>query len=570
MNSHTDPAEGTAPRRSSDPTQDSNEPPPREADRPRRSPAFSGDLQRRFGARVLDTASALRRPGQPEPYPTVYVGDALLVRGDPQLAEQTRRELVAFAKGKDIEVRQTDAADTCRAQVRTLRVSADSREKLVAGCSERLRLAPAGRGASKPVDAWNLLQEFRSHLGDRSELLPSIGLEHLLVATPFTDWGGITGAPFTDWGSATVNPFTDWGGAQGALTGYGEPGMGGRQPVSWLGRPPVCRVPHLRDANGADHHDPDAPRPLVAVLDTGVGEHPWLDASHVVRDPTFAGQPLGVPASGADSSGSSNAFLGLLDAEAGHGTFISGLVRQACPDALILAVRVYGGVGVVPEGDLARSIQLLAQRQAAAVHGVQENGRPIQPVDVVNLSLGYYHEEPEDAQYDQVLLPSLKLLGELGATVVVSAGNDATDRPMFPAAFAPWTRGVQPSHDALPLISVAAANPNGSTALFSNGGEWVSTVRHGAAVVSTLPVTFNGADQPAVSLADPDGHSRAALDPDDFSGGFAVWSGTSFAAPVLGGQLAAHLDTAIAAHTAGSAVDHGWSAITALVKMARP
>jgi hypothetical protein len=34
---------------------------------------------------------------------------------------------------------------------------------------------------------------------------------------------------------------------------------------------------------------------------------------------------------------------------------------------------------------------------------------------------------------------------------------------------------------------------------------------------------------------------RETIDPDDFSGGFAVWSGTSFAAPVAAGELACAL-----------------------------
>ena len=34
------------------------------------------------------------------------------------------------------------------------------------------------------------------------------------------------------------------------------------------------------------------------------------------------------------------------------------------------------------------------------------------------------------------------------------------------------------------------------------------------------------------------GETRASMDPDDFTAGFAVWSGTSFAAPVFAGQLA--------------------------------
>jgi serine protease len=37
------------------------------------------------------------------------------------------------------------------------------------------------------------------------------------------------------------------------------------------------------------------------------------------------------------------------------------------------------------------------------------------------------------------------------------------------------------------------------------------------------------------------GRVREAIDPDDFRSGFAVWSGTSFAAPLMAGAVAAAL-----------------------------
>ena len=37
------------------------------------------------------------------------------------------------------------------------------------------------------------------------------------------------------------------------------------------------------------------------------------------------------------------------------------------------------------------------------------------------------------------------------------------------------------------------------------------------------------------------GRTRESVDPDDFSGGFALWSGTSFAAPIVAGRVARHL-----------------------------
>ena len=55
--------------------------------------------------------------------------------------------------------------------------------------------------------------------------------------------------------------------------------------------------------------------------------------------------------------------------------------------------------------------------------------------------MGYYHETPEDLLFDPTMYDILRLMGECGVAVVCSAGNDATARPMFPAAFAPWADG---------------------------------------------------------------------------------------------------------------------------------
>ncbi|HEX2705227.1 MAG TPA: hypothetical protein VHM65_05670, partial [Candidatus Lustribacter sp.] len=65
---------------------------------------------------------------------------------------------------------------------------------------------------------------------------------------------------------------------------------------------------------------------------------------------------------------------------------------------------------------------------------------------------------------------------------------------------------------------------------------------------------------------------RATVDPDDLSGGFGIWSGTSFAAPVLAGELAAHLaaDPDIGKPDLASALERGWRALEEELPWTRP
>jgi subtilisin family serine protease len=166
---------------------------------------------------------------------------------------------------------------------------------------------------------------------------------------------------------------------------------------------------------------------------------------------------------------------------------------------------------------------------------------------VVSLSLGYFSESAADVAYSSGLWSVIDALLGMGVIVVAAAGNYSTSRKFYPAAF---TSRPVPSGQ-LPLISVGALNPNGSKALFSDGGQWITAWAAGAAVVSTFPTDVNGSREPEISLhAHPaskfpaDGSpfaERAALDPDDYSGGFAVWSGTSFSAPLLAAHIARSL-----------------------------
>jgi subtilisin family serine protease len=116
----------------------------------------------------------------------------------------------------------------------------------------------------------------------------------------------------------------------------------------------------------------------------------------------------------------------------------------------------------------------------------------------------------------------------MGVLVIAAAGNYTTKRRYYPAAFAddPSAAGH------LAVVSVGALNPNGSSAAFSDGGSWVHGWAHGAAVMSAFPVDINGPFNAPVGDRQFQG-----LDPDDYRSGFAAWSGTSFAAPLMAAHL---------------------------------
>jgi hypothetical protein len=310
---------------------------------------------------------------------------------------------------------------------------------------------------------------------------------------------------------------------------------------------------------------------VVGVLDTGCGEHPWL-TSVVNHSVTLDGNPIGRfdpqtdPERWPDQAGPLD---GGIDEYAGHGTFICGLVHQACPDADILAWRIVGSDGPIVESDLVDTLADIAELVRRHRDG-EDGGHPI---DVLTLSMGYYHETPEDLLFDPTMYDILRLMGECGTTVVCSAGNDATARPMFPAAFAPWSDGggpVAPDASVAPVVSVGALNPNGTDALFTNTGPWVRAYATGAAVVSTIP-PFQGGWQPSVRT-EAYQRVRETLDPDDYAGLFAIWSGTSFAAPLLAGRLAEAISPELpapsAADTAAAAVERSWQAVSALTDIA--
>ncbi len=195
--------------------------------------------------------------------------------------------------------------------------------------------------------------------------------------------------------------------------------------------------------------------------------------------------------------------------------------------------------GVIVESDLVLALQRLGEAVQRGASGGTDGVR----VDVLNMSMGYYHETPADALFDPTMYDLLRALRECGTVVVTSAGNDATSGEQYPAAFTPHPGGfvTSPEPGCAPLLSVGANNPDGTVALFSNCGDWVTSWATGAAVVTTMPPFQGGYEPQARTVAL--GQERASLDPDSFVQGFGVWSGTSFSAPVVAGRVAQRLWT---------------------------
>jgi len=181
----------------------------------------------------------------------------------------------------------------------------------------------------------------------------------------------------------------------------------------------------------------------------------------------------------------------ILDFEAAHGTFICGLAHRLAPLLRIDPERVLD-----PRGwgdDLTVAMGMAQQRSP-----------------VVNCSFGGY---TEDDRAPLALQEALRALGR-NVVVVAAAGNNASDRPFWPAAFKR-------------VIAVAALDTTVTPhrpARFSNYGWWVDVCAPGVDLHSAY---VNGTWQ-----LDP---SQEAM---TFAG-WAAWSGTSFAAPLVAATIAA-------------------------------
>ncbi|MBB5954659.1 hypothetical protein FHS29_001229 [Saccharothrix tamanrassetensis] len=208
----------------------------------------------------------------------------------------------------------------------------------------------------------------------------------------------------------------------------------------------------------------------AAVLDTGLDPHPW-----------FAGR------SWFAASGHSPEVLDAdgrpgQDRQAGHGTFVTGVLLQHAPGVRVRHRRVLSSLGLSDDATVARGLR--------ALRGT---------ADIAVLTASCHTA-------DDMCPPVLRHEVErLGAVVVAAAGNGATSRPVWPAA----------------LPEVVAV---GADAPFSNHGPWVDAIAPGVDVTSSF-----------VRLT-PSGDAAPGTETREY--GYARWSGTSFAAPRVAADIA--------------------------------
>jgi hypothetical protein len=284
----------------------------------------------------------------------------------------------------------------------------------------------------------------------------------------------------------------------------------------------------------ADSRDAYAPKPLngtgtVVVFDTS------LDPSKMDRSP-------------AD---------GFMDATAGHGTFIQGIVSAAYtgPSA---HVDITTSAGIITEASMARALAAYAFAKG----------------DVASLSAGTYACSVGDHTIHPLLLAdAVERLDNLEVPLVAAAGNDATTQPFYPAAWGvlPTPKAVaqacpagtlyRETHSRLCMIdradTVTSVGSVRSSAVmasfvppktserssFSNHGIWVEAWAGGDGVVSTYPGGAYWYCVPAakeLGCLEPGGRSVGYEDaPAAHLGTHARWSGTSFATPMVAVWIAA-------------------------------
>ena len=253
---------------------------------------------------------------------------------------------------------------------------------------------------------------------------------------------------------------------------------------------------------------------IVAVIDTGVLlAHPDLDNQLTTGYDFISNVQQANDGDGPDPDPNDPGDLAFGGSSSFHGTHVAGPIAAESDNAQgvagvawqsrIMPLRVLGIDGGTP-------FDVIQAVLYAAGMTNQSGTLPLQPADIINMSLGSnFSSQSEQAIVDQVRAA--------GVIVVASAGNDASDIPSYPAAY----NGV---------VSVAATTILNSAAPYSNFGATIDVAAPGG--YNATDLNGDGIGDGVISAMGDDG----SVGPVQF--GYAALSGTSMAAPHVAGVAA--------------------------------
>lgn len=190
---------------------------------------------------------------------------------------------------------------------------------------------------------------------------------------------------------------------------------------------------------------------------------------------------------------------GFLDFGAGHGTFVAGVLQQVAPAADIRVYRALDSDGI---GD---KVRVACEMVRAVRDGAQ----------ILNLSLGLETLGDRSPLAFEVALEIIDDIAEetgREVLIVAAAGNSGRSRPSWPAAFDN-------------VVAVAGLTQDLKPSAWSSRGSWVDCSTMAEGIWSPY---VPGKESPFVD-SDPE-----IFEQDDW----ALWTGTSFAAPQVAGAVA--------------------------------
>ncbi len=295
-------------------------------------------------------------------------------------------------------------------------------------------------------------------------------------------------------------------------------------------------------------------------------QEPYIKFHYTQLAPFFSTMASDQMVTGRDLHGKKHAFH-MED----HGLFITGIIRDLAPEANIEHVRVLNDFGVGDCCTLIYALEAIHGRMSALDPATGKQGDLYQKPVVINLSLvttpadeelvRYWFQESNNgynpldhlrAADDIKLLraPLHWIIQELtasGAVIVGAAGNDSFT-PYIPTRIGPRYPAAFPE-----VISVAAVDKSGDMASYSNYPQVPSQHNGIATYGGSLPRVsdikqdnvdavigvYSATTYPALEARNPVLPDLPAPNND----GWAYWSGTSFAAPIISAVAARVLET---------------------------